>query len=174
VVKRYVNAEDRRVQVFEAAVAYLGQPDNHTLSMNALGDFMGYDSGNMRKKFGTPDDLLRGLMTYVEESLASITGQIVARKLPGRAQAARVLAGLLQFAEKNPGLCRILAGDAVCAASPGLRARVATVLDSLGALTGGALMDLAVGRMRRFVTSGFTRLPTAGLDAVLNELEPLW
>ena len=106
----------------------------------------------------------------------------------GAGQAARIIAMLLQFAEKNPGMTRVMVGDALVFENERLQQRMnqffdkveATLRQSLrevaaadGSATptvdaqvrASALTAFAVGRLQRFARSGFKRLPSEHLDA---------
>ena len=104
-----------------------------------------------------------------------------------------MLAVVLQFGEKNPGMTRVMVGDALVFENDRLLARMNQFFDKIesqlrqclrGAAeaTGSAtptvdanaqasvLTAFAVGRLQRYARSGFKRQPTEHLDAALNLL----
>ena len=166
---------ERRAKCMQAVVDYLGRPDTTTVSfLAAAPNGSGLGKQTLAIRYKTVDMMLMDLVAYTEESLVSITDQIEAAGLPPNITAARVVAAVLQFAKKNPGLSRLLASDTIFLNAPRARERVDNLLNWLGTLTGDAFMDLVVGRLRRYITSGFSHDPTYDLDEVLNLLEPLW
>ena len=106
----------------------------------------------------------------------------------GAGQAARIIAMLLQFAEKNPGMTRVMVGDALVFENERLQQRMNQFFDKVEAtlrqclrevaaadgsatptvdaqVRASALTAFAVGRLQRFARSGFKRLPSEHLDA---------
>ncbi|MDP3170938.1 MAG: nucleoid occlusion factor SlmA, partial [Polaromonas sp.] len=111
----------------------------------------------------------------------------------GARQAGRIVAMLLQFAEKNPGMTRVMAGDALVFENERLQERMNQFFDKLeaslkqglreGAASEGAAMPTVqaqvqasvivafmMGRLQRYSRSGFKRLPSEHLDASLGML----
>jgi TetR/AcrR family transcriptional regulator len=108
-------------------------------------------------------------------------------------QAQKVVTMLLQFGEKNPGMTRVMVGDALVFEHERLIARMnqffdrveSTLRQSLrsaaeaaGSPTptvdanamASALTSLIVGRLQRYARSGFKRLPTEHLELALQRL----
>ena len=106
-------------------------------------------------------------------------------------QAAKILSVLLQFGEKNPGMVRVMVGDALVFENERLIARMNQFFDRLesqlrqslrtAAEAGGslqptvdgnaqasALTSFAIGRLQRYARSGFKRSPTEHLEAGLR------
>ena len=106
-----------------------------------------------------------------------------------------MLTVLLQFGEKNPGMARVMVGDALVFENERLLLRMNQFFDriesqlrqSLRALAEAAgsatpsvdasvqasvLTAFAVGRLQRFARSGFKRSPTEHFDAALHLLVP--
>ena len=104
-----------------------------------------------------------------------------------------MLTVLLQFAEKNPGMARVMVGDALVFENERLLARMNQFFDrfesqlrqslrapaeAAGSATptvdanaqASVLTAFAVGRLQRFARSGFKRSPVEHLDAALHML----
>ena len=100
---------------------------------------------------------------------------------------------LLQFGEKNPGMARVMVGDALVFENERLSARMNQFFDKIesqlrqslraaaeqaGSQTptvdangrASALTALAVGRLQRFTRSGFKRSPTEQIEMALGLL----
>jgi TetR/AcrR family transcriptional regulator len=111
----------------------------------------------------------------------------------GVRQAAKTVAMLLQFAEKNPGMTRVMVGDALVFENERLQQRMnqffdkieSTLKQSLRSAPGGdgsatpsldaqvrasMLTAFVVGRLQRFARSGFKRAPSEHLDASLARM----
>ena len=101
-----------------------------------------------------------------------------------------MLSMVLQFAEKNPGMTRVMVGDALVFENARLQQRMNQFFDKLEAtlrqslrpvvegsgsdtpsvdaqVMASALTAFLVGRLHRFARSGFKRLPSEHLDASL-------
>jgi TetR/AcrR family transcriptional regulator len=97
---------------------------------------------------------------------------------------------VLQFAEKNPGMTRVMAGDALVFENDRLQERMNQFFDKLESSFKQTLREAAastsaatptvdaqvrasvitafmLGRLQRFARSGFKRLPTEHLEASL-------
>ena len=124
----------------------------------------------------------------------SIT-QITQREPQPALQASRIVAMLLQFGERNPGMARVMAGDALVFENERLQQRMNQFFDKIEAalrqsLRGDAsiaasatptvdiqvlastLTAFTMGRLQRFARSGFKRPPTEHLDASLRHMLP--
>jgi TetR/AcrR family transcriptional regulator len=137
--------------------------------------------------------MFEGLIEFIEQSVFTLINQIHERETDAAVQAQRVLTVLLQFGEKNPGMTRVMVGDALVFENDRLLARMNQFFDKIesqlrqclrGAAeaTGSAtptvdanaqasvLTAFAVGRLQRYARSGFKRQPTEHLDAALRLL----
>ena len=106
-------------------------------------------------------------------------------------QVQKVLQVLLQFGEKNPGMTRVMVGDALVFENERLLVRMNQFFERIesqlrqslraqaeasGSLTptvdanaqASALTSFAIGRLQRFARSGFRKLPTEHLDVALR------
>ena len=117
--------------------------------------------------------MFEGLIDFIEQSVFTLVNQIVEREGAGRDQAARIVAMVVQFAEKNPGMTRVMVGDALVFENERLQNRMNQFFDKIEAqlrqcLRAGAeasgsatptvdanaqasvLTAFAVGRLQRF------------------------
>ena len=141
--------------------------------------------------------MFEGLIEFIEQSVFTLVNQIVQREeatggdaaAVGARQATRVVTMVMQFAERNPGMARVMVGDALVFENERLLARMNQFFDKLEAtlkqcLRGGSsealtsavdaqvrsavLAAFMVGRLQRFVRSGFKRPASENLDASLS------
>ena len=122
-----------------------------------------------------------------------LVNQIAEREADPHVQAVRTAAVLLQFAEKNPGMTRVMVGDALVFEHERLQARMNQFFDriesqlrislrSAAEASGSAkptvdataaasvLTSFCIGRLQRFARSGFKRSPTEHLETALQLL----
>ena len=137
--------------------------------------------------------MFEGLIEFIEQSVFSLVNQITEREAAGAAQAARVVGMLLQFGEKNPGMARVMVGDALVFENERLQQRMNLFFDKIEAslrqtlremavasasampgvdaqVQASVLTAFAVGRLQRFARSGFKRLPSENLEASLARM----
>jgi TetR/AcrR family transcriptional regulator len=137
--------------------------------------------------------MFEGLIEFIEQSVFTLVNQIGERETNGLVQAQKILSVLLQFGEKNPGMTRVMVGDALVFENERLVSRMNLFFDRiesqlrqslrLAAESAGSdtptvdanaqasvLTGFAVGRLQRYARSGFKRVPTEHLDAALKLL----
>ena len=148
----------------------------------ALAAEVGVSEAALYRHFPSKTKMYEALIEFVEETLFSRIRLIADDAPNASAQCYRILTLLLSFAEKNPGITRILTGDALTGETEQLHRRVQQLFDRLetqlkqllrqaelheGQRTvttptaaANLLLACAEGRIRQFVRSQFKRLPT--------------
>ena len=148
----------------------------------------------MYRHFASKAQMFEGLIDFIESSVFGLVRQIGEREPAGRARAARIVAMVLQFGERNPGMARVMVGDALVHEHERLQQRMNQLFDKLeaalrqglregaaqdgGALTPDAdaqvtaavLTAFVAGRLQRFARSGFRRLPSDKLEACIARM----
>jgi TetR/AcrR family transcriptional regulator len=181
---------ERRAQILQALAAMLEQPGSERVTTAALAARLEISEAALYRHFVSKAQMLEALIEFIETSVFTALGQEAERESPGTAQAQRALSVLLQFAERHPGMARLMAGDALAHEDERLNVRMNAFFDRLenqlrqslraAALDAGsatptadaqvqasALCAFALGRLQRFARTGFSRPPTEHLDAVL-------
>jgi TetR/AcrR family transcriptional regulator len=180
---------ERRVQILQALAAMLEQPDGERITTAALAQRLGVSEAALYRHFASKAQMFEGLIEFIEQSVFSLVNQIIEREqlagaesaALGARQAAKVVDMLIQFAEKNPGLARVLVGDALVFEHERLQQRINQLFDKIEAtlkqclrdgrddapLRASVLVAFVAGRLQRFVRSGFKRLPSERLDLSL-------
>ena len=193
---------ERRVQILQALASMLEQPSGDRITTAALAARLGVSEAARYRHFASKAQMFEGLIEFIEQSVFSLVNQIVEREQAaaaggavdvGQRQAAKLIAMLLQFAEKNPGMARVMVGDALVFENERLIARMNQFFDKIEATLKQCLRDGAAasasatptvdaqvrasvlaafvgGRLQRFVRSGYKRLPSENLDASLRVL----
>ncbi len=190
---------ERRVQILQALAEMLEQPGADRITTAALAARLSVSEAALYRHFASKAQMFEGLIEFIEHSVFSLVNQITERPAAdtaqatesGKRQAAKVIAMVLQFAEKNPGMTRVMVGDALVFENARLQQRMNQFFDKIEAslrqllrpaadesgssdtpsLDAQVLASLAtaflVGRLHRFARSGFKRLPSEHLDASL-------
>jgi len=171
---------ERRVQILQALAAMLQKPGAERITTAALAARLEVSEAALYRHFASKAQMFEGLIEFIEQTIFSLVNQITERDEPGPVQAARVLTVLLQFAEKNPGMARVMVGDALvqdkieatlrqCLRPPLPESPAPAVPVPVHA---GVLLAWLQGRLQRYARSDFKRLPTEHLDASLALLLP--
>jgi len=172
---------ERRVQILQTLAAMLEQPGAERITTAALAARLQVSEAALYRHFASKAQMFEALIDFIEHSVFSLVNQILARELSGGAQARRIVSVLLHFGEKNPGMVRVMVGDALVFEHERLAARMNQFFDRLESqlrqclraqLLASGLTALAMGRLQRYARSGFRRAPTEQLDALLVRLTP--
>ncbi|MDO4592499.1 MAG: nucleoid occlusion factor SlmA [Comamonadaceae bacterium] len=189
---------ERREQILQALAAMLEKPGSDRITTAALAASLSVSEAALYRHFASKAQMFEGLIDFIEQSVFSLVQQVAGRDgemleitpEDGARRAARIVALVLQFAERNPGMVRVLVGDALLLEHDRLQARMNQFFDRIestlrqclrpaaGALgsasptveaqvAASVLMSFVQGRLQRFVRTGFRRLPTEHLDASL-------
>jgi len=184
---------ERRVQILEALATMLEQPGAERITTAALAARLEVSEAALYRHFASKAQMFEGLIEFIEQSVFTLVNQIAEREPAGGAQAAKVVAMLLQFAEKNPGMTRVMVGDALVYENERLQQRMNQFFDKIESslkqsLRGAAdaegsatpsldaqvrasmLTAFVVGRLQRFARSGFKRTPSEHLEACLARM----
>ena len=186
---------ERRVQILQTLAGMLEQPGADRITTAALAAKLDVSEAALYRHFASKAQMFEGLIEFIEQTVFTLVNQIHERESASSQQVQKMLTVLLQFAEKNPGMARVMVGDALVFENERLLARMnqfferfesqlrqvlRSAADAGGSATptvdanaqASVLTAFAVGRMQRFARSGFKRSPTEHLDAALRMLAP--
>jgi TetR/AcrR family transcriptional regulator len=184
---------ERRVQILQALATMLEQPGAERITTAALAAKLDVSEAALYRHFASKAQMFEGLIEFIEQSVFTLVNQIAERESEGQAQAGRIVVMLIQFAEKNPGMTRVMVGDALVFENERLQQRMNQFFDKIetslkqclrGAADGAdsamptvdaqvrasLLTAFVVGRLQRFARSGFKRTPSEHLDASLARM----
>lgn len=172
----------RREQILQSLAQMLESDPGGRITTAALAKEVGVSEAALYRHFPSKARMFEGLIGFIEETIFSRVTLIVGSEAGGVKQCEQILTLVLAFIEKNPGMARILTGDALAGETDRLRQRVnqfferletqlkqilreAEVREGLRTITtpgASANLMLAVveGRIRQFVRSEFKRRPT--------------
>jgi len=190
VVRKRPKPGERRVQILQALATMLEQPGSERITTAALAARLEVSEAALYRHFASKAQMFEGLIEFIEQSVFTLINQIAEREPAGPAQAGRIVAMLIQFAEKNPGMTRVMVGDALVFENERLQQRMNQFFDKVEASlkqclrsTGDAatptvdaqvrasvLTAFIVGRLQRFARSGFKRAPSEHLEASLARI----
>jgi TetR/AcrR family transcriptional regulator len=184
---------ERRVQILQTLAGMLEQPGAERITTAALAAKLQVSEAALYRHFASKAQMFEGLIEFIESSVFTLINQIVDREPSGALQARKITTVVLQFGEKNPGMTRVMVGDALVFENERLIARMNQFFDRvesqlrqslrLAAEAAGsptptvdatalasALVSLIAGRLQRYARSGFKRSPVEHLDVALERL----
>jgi TetR/AcrR family transcriptional regulator len=184
---------ERRVQILQTLASMLEQPGAERITTAALAARLEVSEAALYRHFASKAQMFEGLIEFIESSVFTLVNQITERETAGAAQAQKIVLMVLQFGEKNPGMTRVMVGDALVFEHERLGARMNQFFDrvesqlrqslrSAGEAAGSptptvdanalasALTALVLGRLQRYARSGFRRLPTEQMEPALQRL----
>jgi TetR/AcrR family transcriptional regulator len=184
---------ERRIQILQTLASMLEQPGAERITTAALAAKLDVSEAALYRHFASKAQMFEGLIEFIESSVFTLVNQIVERETSGAVQAQRVAALVLQFGEKNPGMVRVMVGDALVFEHERLNARMNQFFDRVesqlrqslrqaaeaagsttptvdASASASALTSFIVGRLQRYARSGFKRNPSEHLDGALARL----
>ncbi|MES3011410.1 MAG: nucleoid occlusion factor SlmA [Pseudomonadota bacterium] len=199
VVRKRPKPGERRVQILQTLAGMLEQPGAERVTTAALAARLDVSEAALYRHFASKAQMFEGLIEFIEQTVFTLINQITERAgadaapPDGARQAGQLVAMLLQFAEKNPGMTRVMVGDALVFENERLQQRMNQFFDKIEATLRQCLRPLAesqgsatptveaqvrasvltafvVGRLQRFARSGFKRLPSEHLELSLTRL----
>ena len=196
VVRKRPKPGERRVQILQTLAAMLERPGAERVTTAALAAQLAVSEAALYRHFASKAQMFEGLIDFIEQSVFTLVNQILEREASSaRERASRIVTMLVQFAEKNPGMTRVMVGDALVYENERLQNRMNQFFDRIestlckvlrddaavatdaalpGALDAqvraGVLTAFVAGRLQRFTRSGFKRLPTEHLKLALDHL----
>ena len=182
---------ERRVQILQTLAGMLEQPGADRVTTAALAAKLEVSEAALYRHFASKAQMFEGLIEFIESSVFTLVNQIIEREGSGLLQAQKIVSVLLQFGERNPGMTRVMVGDALVYENERLVARMNQFFDRIesslrqvlraaaeanGSATptvqanaqASVLVSFIIGRLQRYARSGFKRLPTEQLDAALR------
>jgi TetR/AcrR family transcriptional regulator len=184
---------ERRVQILQTLAAMLEQPGAERITTAALAAQLQVSEAALYRHFASKAQMFEGLIEFIESSIFGLINQITEREADGAVQAQRITQVVLQFGEKNPGMTRVMVGDALVFENERLSARMNQFFDRVESQLrqslrqaadhagsnmptvdangrASALTAFIVGRLQRYARSGFKRSPTEQLEIALGLL----
>lgn len=174
---------ERRLQILQTLAAMLEDPKAEKITTAALAARLDCSEAALYRHFASKAQMYEGLIEFIETSLFGVINQIAAEEAQGLQQVEHILALLLNFAQRNRGMTKVLIGDALVNENERLQVRINQLHDKIEAALklalrvaatqeqlpadadfGGlanVLLCYVVGRWQQYAKSGFTREPMA-------------
>src|SRR6266481_992883 len=180
---------ERKLQILQTVAQMLEQPKSEKITTAALAARLDISEAALYRHFASKAQMFEGLIEFIEHSVFGLINKITTDEDDGMKQIQAILSSLLGFAEKNPGMTRVLSGDALVNEDERLQVRINQLHDRLEATLkqclrvaatqnqaapagpGGAdaadpgpranlLLCYVIGRWQQYAKSGFKRMPS--------------
>ena len=180
---------ERKLQILQALAQMLEQPRSEKITTAALAKHLSLSEAALYRHFASKAQMFEGLIEFIESSIFGLINQIDEKEENGLLQAQSVAMLILNFAEKNPGMTRVMIGDALINEDARLQLRMNQFFDRIElalkqsmkiAVTQGQfseeninsrsnlMMSYLIGRLYRFVKTQFKQNPTEDMIPQIN------
>src|SRR5512138_1875004 len=161
---------ERRLEILKALAQMLEAPKWERITTAALAGRLEVSEAALYRHFASKAQMYEGLIEFIESSVFTLANRITQSESDGLRQAGELVEMLLAFAEKNPGMVRVMTGDALVGEHERLQARMnqfyerfeSTLKQALrvgsdadASARAGALLRYAIGCLYQFAKSGF-------------------
>lgn len=171
---------ERRLEILKALAEMLEAPRWEKITTAALAEKLDVSEAALYRHFASKAQMYEGLIEFIESSVFTLANRITQDEQDGELQAGKLVEMLLVFAERNPGMVRVMTGEALVGEHQRLQARMnqffdrfeATLKQSLrtaangdAAGRAGALLRYSIGCLHQYAKSGFARKPSESFQA---------
>lgn len=182
------NAEkiSRRDQILQALAHMLETNPGARITTASLAKAVGVSEAALYRHFPSKAKMFEGLISFIEETVFSRINLILQEINEADQRCEKTLTLVLTFAEKNPGMCRLLSGDALAGETERLRQRIRQFFERIEtqlkqilreaemreglvptqtiSAEANMLTALLEGRIRQYVRTEFAAKPTQYWD----------
>ena len=171
---------ERKLEILKALAQMLEAPKWEKITTAALAEKLGVSEAALYRHFASKAQMYEGLIEFIETSVFTLANKISEDEADGHRQCEKLVEMLLAFAEKNPGMVRVMTGDALVGEHERLQARMnqfferfettlkqALRVASDGDASGraGALTRYSLGCLHQYAKSGFAKKPAESFSA---------
>ena len=181
---------DRKLQILQQLAQMLEDPNCKKITTALLASRLEVSEAALYRHFASKAQMYEGLIDFIEQSVFGLINKISESELSGLAQVSSTINVLLNFSKKNPGMTRVLIGDALVYENDRLQVRINRLHDRLessmkqslrfainqGEMNsslevepkGNQIMAFVVGRWHQFAKSRYTKDPTTFSDVQIR------
>jgi len=174
--------QNRKQQILEVLALQLEENPGTRITTAGLARAVGVSEAALYRHFASKAKMFEALIDFSEDSVFGLITSILEQEKDAIKRCEKIVQLLLGFSERNPGITRILVGDALVGENERLRARVVQFFERLetqlkqilreanlnegarlvGSIDSGANQMLAhvEGKMSQFVRTSFNNKPT--------------
>ena len=180
------NKPNRKQQILEVLASELETNPGLRITTAGLASAVGVSEAALYRHFASKAKMFEALIDFSEESVFGLINKITSNEKDAAVRCEKIIQLMLAFSEKNPGITRILIGDALLGENERLHARVmqfferletqlrqilreANLSDGTRAISdmeaaANQMLTYVEGKLSQFVRSSFTKKPTEHFD----------
>ena len=175
---------ERRQIILETLAQMLEKNQGEHITTAQLARAVGVSEAALYRHFASKAKMFEGLLEFIEETLFTRINKILAEESRAEPRVQNILFLLLGFADKNPGMARLLYGDVLVGETERLRKRVVQIYERIEtqlkqilregeaneslrvpiADTAALLLAVVEGSITRYARSEFQSSPVAGWE----------
>lgn len=182
---------ERKLQILQTLAGMLERPKGEKITTAALAAKLDVSEAALYRHFASKAQMFEGLIEFIESTVFGLINQITEQKENGLAQVQAITGMLLNFAERNPGMTRVIIGDALVNEDERLQVRMNQFVERVELALKQALRvaasqgqfseaevstranmitSLVLGRWHRFAKTGFKQNPSEGAQGQIAVL----
>lgn len=187
---------NRKEQILQCLAVMLENSPGQRITTAKLAQQVGVSEAALYRHFPSKTRMFEGLIDFIEDTILARVNLIIDKEKTVVARIENILNLTIGFAEKNPGISRILSGDALTGEQERLRDRISNFYDKLETqlkqilreaklregknlgIDEGVLANLILafieGKINQFTRSNFTRLPLEQLPQQWQQMKQTW
>tara|TARA_R110000782_G_scaffold27256_14_gene69165 strand:+ start:563 stop:1153 length:591 start_codon:yes stop_codon:yes gene_type:complete len=177
---------NRRQQILEVLAHELETNPGLRITTASLAGAVGVSEAALYRHFASKAKMFEALIDFAEESVFGLVNKIINNESDVTVRCEKIIQLMLGFSERNPGITRILIGDALLGENERLHARVVQFFERLETqlkqvlreanlgegpransnieAVANQMLTYTEGKMSQFVRSSFTKKPTEHWD----------
>jgi TetR/AcrR family transcriptional regulator len=182
----------RKLQILQMLASMLEEPKGEKVTTAALAARLDVSEAALYRHFASKAQMFEGLIEFIETTIFGLINKISTEETSGVKQVRAIVSMLLDFAQTNRGMTRVLIGDALVNENERLQERMnqlferieASIKQSFKVAVGdqelpesfdaGAraalVLAFVLGCWHRFAKSGFRKAPGDALEAQMPAL----
>lgn len=182
---------ERKLQILQTLASMLEQPKGEKITTAALAARVEVSEAALYRHFASKAQMFEGLIEFIESTVFGLINKITEQQENGLSQVQAIVLMLLNFAERNPGMTRVMIGDALVNEDERLQARMNQFIERIemalkqslrvAATQGQAneaevaaranlIASAVLGHWQRYAKTGFKQNPSVHAQAQIAML----
>ncbi|HAO24257.1 MULTISPECIES: nucleoid occlusion factor SlmA [unclassified Methylophaga] len=192
---RALNKQSRHQAILEALATQLELHPGQRITTAQLAESLEVSEAALYRHFPSKARMFEGLIEFSEDTVFGLIRRILDEDDNAVSRCEKIMALILGFSAKNPGISSVLVGTALTGETERLRQRVSQFFDRLETQfrqilrereltltqaggrpvneTANLLLSIVEGRLQQFVRSGFRQSPLQGWEQQWQLINPI-
>ncbi|MFC7289236.1 nucleoid occlusion factor SlmA [Herminiimonas glaciei] len=177
---------ERKLQILQTLATMLEQPKGEKITTAALAARLDVSEAALYRHFASKAQMFEGLIEFIESTVFGLINKITEQQENGLSQVQAMILMLLNFAERNPGMTRVMIGDALVNEDERLQTRMNQFIDRIElafkqslriaatqgqanesdvAVRANLIANAVLGHWQRYAKTGFKQSPSEHASA---------